>query len=218
MHDGMILRGLLTNVDGKDVQIRKVHHVMPQCAEAEINIFIEVINPSLFVYAAKNIWIPNTEWTHKTHLPYLSMVDEVWVKTREAEELLSGTYIGWTSIDKTFCEKKNYHRAIALVGKNIYRNPKPILQAYFRIKQSNPDLYSDLPELFIPYDPANIKFHFPEELKDKVTLLDKVLSESEYDDLLKSCGLAICTSATEGFGHAVNEAMSSGCNLILSNI
>lgn len=216
--DAMILRGLLTNVHGKDVQIRKVHYVMPQCAEAEINIFIEVINPTLFVYASKNIWIPNPEWTYKTWLPYLNMVDEVWAKTREAEDLLSGTYIGWTSIDKTFCEKKNYHRAIALVGKNIYRNPKPILQAYFRIKNTNPELYSDLPDLFIPYDPDQIKFHFPDELKDKVTLLDKVLTESEYDDLLKSCGLAICTSAAEGYGHAVNEAMSSGCNVILSNI
>jgi hypothetical protein len=75
-----------------------------------------------------------------------------------------------------------------------------------------------LPDLFIPYNPEHVQFHFPDELKGKVTLLNKVLKEPEYDDLLKECGLAICTSAAEGFGHAVNEAMSSGCNLILSNI
>ena len=34
MQDAMILRGLLTNVYG-DLQIRKVHHSMPQCSEAE---------------------------------------------------------------------------------------------------------------------------------------------------------------------------------------
>lgn len=222
MQDAMILRGLLANVHG-EVQIRRVHHAMPQCEEAEINIFIEVINPSLFSYAAKNIWIPNIEWTHKAHIPYLKMVDEVWVKTREARdifsELTSNTrYIGWTSIDKVFHEKKNYHKGIVLVGKNIYRNPKPVIQAYLKIKESNANLYSLLPDLVIPYNPECVEFFFPSELQNKITLISRVLTESEYDDLLKECGLAICTSATEGFGHAVNEAMSSGCNLIVSNI
>jgi hypothetical protein len=222
-HDAMILRGLLTNVHGESLQIRKVHHAMPQCPEAEINIFIEVINSSLFSYAAKNIWIPNIEWLHKTHLTYLSAVDEIWVKTREAEDILSKLsnnvkYIGWTSIDKIFQTKKNYHKGLVLVGKNMYRNPKPVLQAYLKIKETNASLYSLLPDLVIPYDPESIKFHFPSELQEKITLLPKVLTESEYDDLLKECGLAICTSASEGFGHAINEAMSSGCNLILSNI
>lgn len=222
VQDAMILRGLLTNVYG-EVQIRKVHHAMPQCAEAEINIFIEVINPSLFSYAAKNIWIPNIEWTYKTWTPYLKMVDEVWAKTRESYNILSAytsnvKYISWTSIDKVFYEKKNYHKGIVLVGKNIKRNPKPVLQAYLKIKETNSHLYALLPELVIPYNPECIQFYFPSELEDKITLISKHLTETEYDDLLRECGLAICTSAAEGFGHAVNEAMSSGCNLILSNI
>jgi hypothetical protein len=223
MQDAMILRGLLTNVHGDSVQIRKIHHSMPQCPEAEMNIFIEVINPSLLPYAAKNIWIPNTEWTYKTWIPYISMVDEVWTKTGEAYDIFSKhtskvKHISWTSIDKIFHDRKNYHKAIVLVGKNTNRNPKPVLQAYLRIKETNPNLYALLPELVIPYNPDHIKFHFPSDLRDKVTLISKVLSETEYDDILKECGLAICTSAAEGFGHAVNEAMSSGCNLIVSNI
>jgi len=222
VQDAMILRGLLTNVYG-EVQIRKVHHAMPQCAEAEINIFIEVINPSLFSYAGKNIWIPNIEWTYKTWTPYLKMVDEIWAKTRESYNILTAytsnvKYISWTSIDKVFHEKKNYHKGIVLVGKNIKRNPKPVLQAYLKIKEKNSHLYALLPELVIPYNPECIQFYFPSELEDKITLVSKHLTETEYDDLLRECGLAICTSAAEGFGHAVNEAMSSGCNLILSNI
>jgi hypothetical protein len=223
MQDAMILRGLLANVHGESVQIRKVHHSMPQCAEAEINIFIEVINPSLISYAAKNIWIPNTEWTYRTWIPYLKMVDEIWVKTREARDIFSKLtsnvhYIEWTSIDKVYHEKKNYNKGIVLVGKNMNRNPKPVLQAYLKIKETNLNLYDMLPELVIPYNPDHVQFYFPDNLQDKITPMSKVLSESEYDDLLKECGLAICSSATEGFGHAVNEAMSSGCNLIVSNI
>ena len=54
-------------------------------------------------------------------------------------------------------------------------------------------------------------------MTNKVIFYD-VISEKDYDDLLHTCGLAICTSVCEGFCHAVNEAMSAGCNLILSPI
>jgi hypothetical protein len=221
--DAMILRGMLTHKYGESVQIRKIHHVFPQCPEAEMNIFIEIINPCLFSYALKNVWIPNPEWTYNAWLPYFNMVDEVWSKTKHGVDIMTPycpnvKYIGWTSIDKVFQPKKNYHKAIVLVGKNVYRNPKPVIQAYLKIKTSNPNLYSLLPSLSIPYDPNAISFHYPPGLDDKITILDKVLTESEYDSLLNECGLAICTSAAEGFGHAVNEAMSSGCNLIVSNI
>lgn len=220
--DAMILRGLLANTHGDTVQIRKVHYAMPQCGEAEINIFVENMNPSLIPYASKNIWIPNTEWTYKSWTPYSRMVDEIWVKTKEAYTIFSELapnvkYVSWTSIDKIYNEKKDYNKAIVLVGKNVYRNPKPILQAYLFIQKSNPEMYKSLPKLTIPHNPELVKFHFPPELADKVTILN-LLTESEYDAILSESGLAICTSAAEGFGHAVNEAMSSGCNLILSPI
>lgn len=215
--DAKILRGLLASVD-EDVKIRNIKHISPECSEADLNIFIEVMNPALIPFAGKNVWIPNQEWTYKKWKPYLSMMDEIWVKTREAEELFkewNPIYIGWTSIDKEFGQK-NYNKAICLVGKNIYRHPKPVLRAYYEIMNKNPSLYKQLPDLYIPYNPSHLTVYHPH--MNKVTLLDKELTEEEYDKLLKECGLAICTSTCEGFGHAVNEAMSTGSNLILSPI
>lgn len=217
--DASILRGLLVN-QFPDVVIHRVSSNQPECQEAEVNIFIEVVNPCLLTYAGYNVWIPNPEWTYKTWIPYISMMDAIWVKTREAEEIFKQhtkkvRYIGWTSIDKIFHEK-NYGKAIVLVGKNPYRNPKPLLKAYYDLLKT-PDVYAKLPELHIPRNPREIEFFVPDEIKSKVTLYD-TLSESEYDKLLHECGLAICLSNCEGFGHAVNEAMSAGCNLLLSNI
>jgi len=217
--DAMIIRGLLQIAD-ENVRIRKVPHFSPECSEAEINVFLEVINPGLFTSAAKNIWIPNQEWTFKTWIPYINMVDEIWVKTKEAEKIFleftpNVKYIGWTSIDKGFTTKKKYSKAIVLVGKNIYRHPKPILKSYYEIMKSNPKLYSVLPDLYIPHSP-DMTIFCPPEL-DKVHLLG-TLKEDEYNNLLQECGLAICISGAEGFGHAVNEAMSAGCNLLLSAI
>lgn len=218
-----LMRGILVGVFEKEVEVRGVPHVFPHCEEAEVNIFMEVINPALFAYARRNIWIPNLEWTYKTWEPYLHMVDEIWVKTREAEDKLKSMnipckYIGWTSIDKTFADKVNFSNAIVPVGKNIFRNPRPIFQAYLKIKDENINLFMKLPTLHIPYNPNHIQINVPPSISDKVVLHDRDMKEGEYDELLKSCGLCICTSAVEGFGHAVNECMSVGMNLILSPI
>ncbi len=229
MQDAAILRGILVGVLGEGVQIFKVPHVFPQCQEADVNFFLEVINPSLFAYARKNIWIPNPEWTYKTWIPYVHMVDEIWAKTTESkrifEKIAEGKTpvieVGWTSIDKVFnpeTDKKNYSKAIVPVGKNIYRYPKPIFQAYMRIKKENLGLYEKLPDLYVVHSPEHISIPIPIEIQDKVIVKSEVLNESKYDELLKECGLCICISLSEGFGHAVNEAMSAGCNLIVSPI
>jgi hypothetical protein len=220
-HDSLLLRGILTHVFGESVDLCRVHYVQPECGRASANIFLEVFNPSLLSYAQTNIWIPNPEWTYQTWHPYLELVDHIWVKTREAEDILRPltktpvTYIGWTSIDKGLEGKKNYSQAIVLVGKNIYRSPKQLLRAYLRIKETDPVLYAKLPELHIPHQ---IPIHCPDELHGKVHCRSESLSDSDYTNLLHTCGLAICTSASEGFGHAVNEAMSASCALLLSPI
>jgi len=221
--DVSLMRGILSAIFEKDVEIRTVPHVYPHCEEAEVNIFLEVINPSLFSYAARNIWIPNLEWTYKAWEPYLHMVDEIWVKTREAEEKLQSMnidckYIGWTSIDKIFADKVNYSNAFVPIGKNIFRNPRPIFQAYLKIKNESEDNYLKLPTLHVQYNPKYMEIKFPPAIADKVVLHDREMKETEYDELLKSCGLCICVSLCEGFGHAVNECMSVGMNTILSPI
>ena len=226
MQDVGILRGILAATYGDEAKMFRVHHMMPECPEADVNIFLEVVNPALFPHAGRNIWIPNVEWTYRTWTNYIPMFDEIWCKTHECLDIFKKytdkvRYIGWTSVDKVWDmtkHKKNYYKAIVPVGKNIFRNPKPILQAYFRILTANPTLYNRLPTLNIVYDPTIIQFHVPEEIKSKVHLHDKVLGENEYEDLLRESGLCICVSACEGFGHAVNEAMSVGCNMILSPI
>jgi glycosyltransferase involved in cell wall biosynthesis len=221
--DVHILHGLIVHAFGQDTEIRHVPHFYPQCQEAEINFFIEVISPSLFMYAAKNIWIPNPEWTYKTWEPYSKMIDEIWVKTHEAEKAfqqwgVTTRYIGWTSIDKVMPDKKNFWKAIVPVGKNIWRNPKPIIQVYMAIKRSDPSLYSGLPVLHIVHDPQAVPLApIPEEFSSKI-ILHETMKEKDYDELLQECGLCICMSAAEGFGHAINEAMSAGCMLLLSPI
>jgi hypothetical protein len=219
--DIKILHGIIALVVGEETEIRHIPHFFPNCPEADVNFFIEVINPSLFIYAGRNVWIPNPEWTYKTWEPYAKMVDEIWVKTKSAAILFSEwtekvRYIGWTSIDKVYSHKKNYNKAIVPSGKNVWRNPKPIIQAYMKIAALVPSLFTKLPELHIVWHERLPVI--PENISSKVIVHSGFMDEKEYDELLHECGLAICMSAAEGFGHAVNEAMSAGCIPMLSPI
>jgi len=224
--DVSILHGLVAHVLDKDAKIRHVPHRFPQCPQAEVNFFIEVINPALFAYAGKNIWIPNQEWTYQTWEPYAKMVDEVWVKTHEAEELFlkwtpNVKYIGWTSVDKKYPElgSKDPNRGIVPVGKNVWRNPKPIFQAYSRILAQHPAIFPKLPHLTVVHVPEHVPIgDIPSGIASKITVRGEVIPEEEYAALLHTCGLVVCMSAAEGFGHAVNEALSAGCIPILSPI
>lgn len=224
--DVSILHGLVAHVLDKDAQIRHVNHRAPSCPQAEVNFFVEVINPSLFAYAGRNIWIPNPEWTYHTWEPYANMVDEVWVKTHEAEALFlrwtpNVKYISWTSIDKKYPElgSKNPNKGIVPIGKNVWRNPKPILQAYSRILAQHPEVFPSLPHLTLVHVPSHVPIgNIPEGIMSKITVRSEVVPDEEYTALLHECGLVVCTSAAEGFGHAVNEALSAGCVPILSPI
>ena len=221
MQDVKLLQGIITIVFGENVQIKLVQYILPQCDEADVNIFVEVINPSLFSYAGKNIWIPNHECTYKSWIPYLHMVNEIWVKTHEAERVfkeLTPThvrYIGWTSINKQTPKRKNYYKAIVPVGKNMCREVDVLLNAYMHIKRTDTHTYGKLPVLnIITWRPVTV----PEPIKDIVFIHHKILTPEEYDEILLECGVCISLSKAEGFGHAVNEAMASGCNLIVSGI
>ena len=212
-----ILQGIWYNADNT-IKFRRVLVAQPECDEAEINVFMEVLNPSLFTYAKKNIFIPNPEWTYQSWKSYYNDIDEIWVKTREAETIFNAlhprvTYIGWTSIAKGIPATKNFHKAVYLAGKNIYRHPQVIVDAY----KTHPDL-ERLPELNIIYDGTRVRVDVPEELSTKIIQHSSTLKQYQYDEIIQDCGLSICVSGAEGFGHAVNEAASTGSVLLLNNI
>jgi len=63
-----------------------------------------------------------------------------------------------------------------------------------------------------------MKLVIPDTLRDKIKEYSSTLKENQYNEIIQDCGLAICISGAEGFGHAVNEAASSGSILMLNDI
>jgi len=210
----------------ENVEVFNVSNHFPECSEADVNIFFDLFNPSLVSYAGKNIWIINHEWAQKNAASYLPLVDEVWTRSEQTFQILMNISVmykevyfekvRWTSVDKQYAEIKNYSKAVVLVGRNSYRSPIQLFKAYCEIKEKNPGLYKKLPSLKVPYVSSFVNVTCPEKIQDKVTLVDKFLSDNEYDELIQESGLAICTSVCDSFSHSVNEAMSTGCNMLLA--
>ena len=75
--DADLIHGILAIVYGDELKVVRTPHQQPVGPECDMNIFLEVINPALFSFASKNIWIPNPEWTYTAWDPYLEMVDEL---------------------------------------------------------------------------------------------------------------------------------------------
>ena len=216
--DADLLQGIWFASD-ETLKFRRIVNNQPECDEAELNIFLEVLNPSLFTYAAKNILIPNHEWTYKAWVPYFHAIDEIWCKTHQAVDIFSKLhsnvkYIGWSSIAKGIPEKKNFHKAVVVTGKNVFRHPQLIVDAYVLAVEKE----MKVPELHIVYDGTRLRVDIPEPLSSKIIPHSSTMKQAEYDALLQECGLAICCSGAEGFGHAVNEAASTGSVLLLNDI
>jgi hypothetical protein len=216
--DVHLLRGVWTLLD-ESIDFSAVHHNQPQCPEADVNIFFEVLNPCLFVYAGINIWIPNQEWAYKSWIPYFGQLNQIWCKTRYAFNIFkefnpNTRYIGWSSVSKGI-GKKDYNKAIVLTGKNIFRHPQIIVDTYNHVDEAS---LEKLPELHVVYDGERMNVNIPIKLAEKIHTYPVPLNDDEYTALLKECGLAICISAAEGFGHAVNEAASTGSILMLGDI
>lgn len=143
----------------------------------DLNVFLEVINPSVFGQAARNWLIGNPEWTLPSWIRHLRTFDLILAKTRDAERIYSryGTakYVGFTSPDiYTPTPKRNV--VLHLAGKSTAKGTSQVMEAARM-----------LPE---------IEFVFGKGTTEEVRRLQN------------ECWIHCQPSTYEGFGHVINEA------------
>jgi hypothetical protein len=201
-NDVEILKKILQN---QQYEINVIDYYKYECPLADINIFLEVLNPILFHFSKINILIPNQEWFYKTWIPYLPYLDYILVKTKYCESIFQKyvdhskiTYISWTSIDRYNVNiEKDYSKCLHLCGKSRHRNTQLLIDSW-----SSKD-----PMLTVVYSPVDIKL--VHKRQSNITYMDRRCSEGELNKMMNSHGIHLCTSSTEGFGHYINEAKSS---------
>lgn len=166
---------------------------------ADINIFFEHPFSDKLAWAKHNWLIPNPEW-YTQDLKLLDKMDLILCRTRECERIFqskhySTYYLGFTSPD---CYQpaidKDFSLFLHLAGGSSQKGTEAILRIW---KSPYPHLtvVKQASEWIVSQ--RNLKF------------MTNFVPQNELRQLQNRCGIHLCPSETEGFGHYIMEAMST---------
>jgi glycosyltransferase involved in cell wall biosynthesis len=177
----------------------------------DINIFCEQIFPKWLNTAKINILIPNQEWCRPSTLDFLPHIDKIFCKTHYAEAIFRNmgcdtSYIGFTSQDH-YNERieKNYRKFLHVAGKSLQKGTVPLARVWSK--------HPEWPSLtIITHNPAHISDYFA----PNITVESQIPLE-RLRFLQNECGVHLCPSEAEGFGHVINEALACGAVVITTD-
>ena len=186
-------------------------HTLFESERSQIGIFLEDIRPFWLRFFSKTILIPNPEHIHGVTARYLKSINEIWCKTLHAVSIFESRvpgvcYINFSSRDRYIPEiKKDYGSYLHVQGKSTQKGTIELLDVW----SSHPEW----PSLTVVSRDHDLKVYS----KHNIKLIFDFLSDDDLSILMNSCGVHICPSTVEGFGHYINEAMSCASVVLTTN-
>lgn len=193
-------RGVLRYVGGK---------CQPRYA---LNIFLEEIFPEWVTHARLNVLVPNQEWCRPGTFKQLRAMDAVFSKTRYAENIFSRLlpgkvrFVGFSSLDRYDSSvHKDFACFFHCAGQSEQKGTATLLGVWQkRLDWPTLTVISQREELGLGIDTPNIR---------RLNYLE----DAELRRLQNSCGVHLCPSEAEGFGHYIVEAMGCGALVLTTD-
>lgn len=177
--------------------------------QADINIFFERISATGLPYATLNWFIPNPE-CYEPEKDLLNSIDLILCRTHEVERIYRALnkktyYIGFSSRDcKVSKVKKDVSSCLHVAGGSPLKGTHATLQAWNF-------------HLLMPHLTVLIHYDFPLVFQDNIKWITDRMPVRKLLQLQNRCGIHLCLSETEGFGHYLMEAMSTSAVVITTD-
>jgi len=198
---------LLSHALGPEISISKpeiggIGVLFSRAPRAKAAFHLERVSPFWKQRAETHFLIPNQERFPHRQLRRLRLIDHILCKSRHAAEIFSRFhpsvhYIGFTSADRLLADSQpDYDRFFHLAGKSTLKNTGLLLELW--------EKHPEWPTLTLVQHPSNA----PKVVPKNVDLVSRYLPDDELRQLQNSCGIHLCPSLSEGWGHYIVEAMS----------
>ncbi len=168
-----------------------------------VMIFLEVVPAAWIGLTDRGILIPNQEWMSEETLQSLPRCAQIWCKTRYAADIFQQRgfdtrFIGFSSKDMYLpaC-RKDYGRFLHVSGKSAQKGTGAILDLWRRHPEWPPLLTISRDKAVRRFSGANVLIRGDE------------MPEAELQTLMNVCGVHLCPSEAEGFGHTISEGLST---------
>lgn len=177
-----------------------------------IGIHLESIFYEKLFLAEQHILIPNQEWFEVSHIPLLTYMKAVWVKSLFAKEIFAQykppvEYISFCSIvaefDATTVKRRDYF--FSRTGMSRYRGAHNLINVWAR--------HPEWPPLKIVIDPS-VR---PAVKPDNVEFLDIFPRHEDFVSFASGSLFHLYATETEGFGHSILEAMGYGALVMVTD-
>tara|TARA_R110001583_G_scaffold7158_5_gene35646 strand:+ start:16831 stop:17811 length:981 start_codon:yes stop_codon:yes gene_type:complete len=226
-NDAIILTNALTELYGGNVNIRhfsgsdtKFTNIKKLLSliinkylfqQKQITFHLEEIYTEISPFSDKNILIPNQEWLRTGTQKAIKPETHIWCKTHYAVKQLKHLndnveYLGFCSrnlLDESITP--NFNAFIHIAGKSEQKGTIAVLDVW----QKHPEWpllkVISRREEHLEYQAENIEF------------ITEFLTECQLKSLINQCGVHLCPSESEGFGHNIVEAMSANSIVVTTD-
>ncbi len=166
----------------------------------------------LWLNAADRHWLfPNQEFFRKWYVHRLRYVDRIFAKTRHAEEIFSRykppcIHTGFTSRDRKLASvDKRWKRFLHAAGNSKHKGTEMVVDLWSR--------HPEWPELVLVQSEKKA----PSSVPSNITLMRGYIDDAQMQHIQNSCGIHLCPSRAEGWGHYILEGMSCGAVVVTTN-